>query len=70
MSESQAVRQFPMQGGPSIPWYLAEKIYNEAYKPLYGSAQSLETLARRHGFSWSEVEILYRDARKEGLLCS
>jgi len=47
-------KEFNMQDGPNIPWYVAEQIY-EMYSELYGSSQSLERLNERGGFTWDEV---------------
>ena len=55
-------RLFPMQNGPSIPWWLAEVIY-AGYSAWYGTNQSLERMAERHGFGWAEVEILWDKRR-------
>lgn len=45
-----------MQGFPrSIDWETAERIY-AIYSALYGTDQSLERLAERGGFGWSEVD--------------
>jgi len=60
-----AKRMFPMQGdgydkGPSIPWWLAERIY-KLHCDVYSNSQSLERLAERHGFGWSEVPVLCRE---------
>lgn len=52
-------RQFPMQHGPSIPWKLAEFIYAK-YREVFPSVdQSLERIAERGGFGWSEVELMF-----------
>ena len=67
LAERQAAlaeqRYFPMQDGPKIPWSLAETIY-KVYKDLFGNDQSLERLAERGGFGWSEVSIFYERHRK------
>ena len=59
-------RTFPMQRGPSIPWDLAEIIY-EVYSAMYGTSQSLERLAERGGFGWAEVELLWKQAQRRGI---
>jgi hypothetical protein len=61
---ADAQRWFPMQHGPSIPWKLAEAIY-AGYSAQYGTQQSLERLADRGGFSWGEVEVLYKDRHND-----
>lgn len=68
-------RTFPMQGGGEwamgpngcvyrlggqIPWGLAEVAYRN-YVKHYGSSQSLERLAERGGFGWSELLYLLTD---------
>lgn len=55
---SESTRMFPMQGGPDIPWWLAEVIY-AGYSTAHGTGQSLERLAERGGFGWSEVPIFW-----------
>lgn len=55
-------RWFPMQNGPAIPWKLAELLY-AGYSALYGTEQSLERLAERHGFGWSEIEHFWQRPR-------
>jgi len=58
IQEAMSTREFPMQGGPSIPWSLAEQIY-ERYAAKQGRSQSLERLAERGGFGWAEVEYIW-----------
>lgn len=48
-------KSFPMQGGPPIPWSLAELLY-VGYVALFGKDQTLERLAERGGFGWGEIE--------------
>lgn len=57
-------RLFPMQGGPWIAWDTAELIYC-AYSRLFGTQQTLERLAERGGFSWSEVELIFTKLREK-----
>jgi len=57
-------KPFPMQGGPSIPWDLAENIY-AAYAALFGTAQSIERMAQRGGFGWAEVETIGKDLKRK-----
>lgn len=60
-------RPFPIQGshGPqrkaacTIPWWLAEIAYAE-YARRFGTSQSLERLAERHGFGREELVALLR----------
>ena len=47
-----------MQNGPDIHWDTAEEIYKQ-YVKLFGNQQSLERIAERGGFGWSEVEFIY-----------
>ncbi len=54
---------FAMQHGPYIPWSLAELIY-EAYAAQYGTAQSIEKMHDRGGFSWREVEVIFSGLAK------
>lgn len=46
-----------MQGGPPIPWFVAEAIH----KHLYRHSQPLELMAQRGGFGWGEVEWMWSD---------
>lgn len=57
-------RQFPIQGYGSIPWHIAQKAYG-AYAAKYGTRQSLERLAERHGFGVGEMDELYPPWRDE-----
>jgi hypothetical protein len=50
--------RFPMQGGPTIDWQTAREIYAR-YSDVYGTSQSLERIAERGGFGWSEVEKIW-----------
>lgn len=65
-AENKALREdarpFPMQDGPPIPWSLAKIIY-AGYSALFGTNQSLERLAERGGFGWSEVSGIYNHPR-------
>lgn len=56
-------RMFQMQDGPVIPWSVAEKIY-VLYSGVYGTHQSLERLAERGGFGWSEIPLFGNDFKK------
>ena len=57
------VKEFPMQDGPNIPWWLAEIVY-KAYSRLFGNSQSLERLAERGGFGWAEVKVIFDEYKK------
>lgn len=57
-------RRFPIQaqdtyngGNVTVPWSHAEEAYKE-YSAQYGTSQSLERLAQRHGFGASEIVML------------
>jgi len=59
-----STRQFPIQrsnGYPVgfVPWAVAEQAY-EQYVRLGHGEQSLERLAERGGFGWSELTLLLR----------
>lgn len=59
------------EGKPPLPWLLAEAIYREMYVLLYGREQSLERIAERGGFSYSEIEYMagrLEDQEKNGKL--
>lgn len=56
-------RQFPMQGGPSIPWPLAELLY-AGYAAEHGTQQSLERLAQRGGFGWGEIAYMWENGKR------
>lgn len=62
IEEVMEEKMFPMQDGPNIPWSLAETIY-AGYSALYGTDQSLDRIAERHGFGWAEVAYLYKRER-------
>ena len=47
------LKPFPIQGGGSIPWWVAEVAYDFYHQNWPG--QSLETLAQRGGFGISEL---------------
>lgn len=68
LSAAPAPRMFPIQKATPIPWSLAERAYR-TYAEHYGRQQSLERLAERGGFGWSEFLHLYYDdttyAKKE-----
>jgi hypothetical protein len=66
-SKGPDMRPFPMGKGPQIPWFLAEAIYEEIYAAQNGREQSLETIAKRGGFSWAEVAFMWEDKRRIGL---
>ena len=56
--EEMAAKMFPIQSSGygkkhSIPWHLAEKAY-ETYKRIGYGSQTLEKLAERGGFGWTE----------------
>lgn len=54
--------RFPMLGGePAIPWALAERIYL-LYVKVNGSQQSLQRIASRGGFAWSEIDFMMKQA--------
>lgn len=54
------LRPFAMQGGPPIPWFLAEIIHRH----LYRFSQPLEVVHQRGGFGWAEVQHLARENSK------
>lgn len=53
--------------GPDIDWATAEKIY-KVYSCLYGKYQSLDRLAERGGFGWTEVNLFWK-RHKESRKC-
>jgi hypothetical protein len=54
-----AVGRMPRREPGWVPWAVAEAAY-EVYARRYGKDQSLEVLAQRGGFSWSELVGLIR----------
>ena len=56
--------RFPIQGGPSIPWSVAEIAYAE-YARRYGRSQSLQRLAERGGFYVNEMDEYHPRWREE-----
>ncbi len=57
-------RRFPMLDGPDIDWITAEEIY-VLYLSLYGNDQTLEKIAERGGFGWSETSHMVAEYRKK-----
>lgn len=52
-------KMFPMlDGGPPLPWAVAEALYTHMYDPLYGTRQSLERIAERGGFGYDEIRLM------------
>jgi hypothetical protein len=51
---------FPIQQGQPIPWHVAEIAYRH-YAKAYGTDQSMNRLAERGGFGWTEFLHLYFD---------
>ncbi len=47
-----------------VPWAVAKAAY-DVYSRLYGKDQSLERLAERGGFGWSELVWLLRGGHKK-----
>lgn len=67
-------KMFPIQGGPvsgtdryqppgQVPWSIAEEAY-KVYSGKYGTEQSLERIAERGGFGWSELVWLLQGGKK------
>lgn len=56
--------KFPMLDGPSIDWQTAEEIYI-VYCALYGTSQSLERIAERGGFGWTEIPLFYKKLKEK-----
>lgn len=52
-------RLFPIQGGGFVRWTDAERAY-DYYARRYGRSQSLERLAERGGFGWTEYQCFRR----------
>lgn len=50
--------------GGKIPWELAEAIHKHLYEALYPNTQTLERLAERGGFAWSEVRYMASELLK------
>lgn len=53
-------KRFPMIDGPDIDLETAEKIY-KVYSCLFSKSQSLQEIAKRGGFRWSEVRTIWRE---------
>jgi hypothetical protein len=62
-----AERECNMQGGPPIPWYLAEAIH-KLYVECFGNIQSLERINERGGFGYDEIKHL-AERRQKNLKC-
>ncbi len=54
-----AANTFPMLDGPSISRERAEEVYR-LYSCLFGSQQSLSTIASRGGFGHEEISYIER----------
>jgi len=50
----------------AIPWAIADKAW-AAYAQRYGTNQSVERIAERHGFGWSEMDTLLPGWREMAL---
>jgi xanthine/CO dehydrogenase XdhC/CoxF family maturation factor len=64
VQKQSEARRFPLLGGGSIPWEVAEIAYR-AYAKRYGTDQSLERLAERGGLAKSELDVLHPSWREE-----
>lgn len=53
-------KTFPMQWGPPITMRTAKIIY-AIYSDLFGASQSLEQIAERGGFGWTEVQTITKE---------
>jgi hypothetical protein len=62
-------KAFPMIDGPPIEWEEAEKIY-KIYYCLFGNIQSLEEIAKRGGFRYSEVEYMKKEYENKKCSCN
>lgn len=51
-----------------VPWGVAEEAY-KVYSRRYGTSQSLEHLADRGGFGWSELVMLLQDRDDDAYEC-
>ncbi len=58
----RSVGRMPRRKAGWVPWAVAEAAY-AVYSRRYGKDQSLEILAARGGFSWSELVGLIRGDR-------
>jgi hypothetical protein len=70
-ADASGSRRFPMLEGMSVDWQTAREIYR-LYSCLYGTDQSLERLAERGGFGWSEVSLFIKKhqlAKARGMCC-
>lgn len=61
---SKTDKPFPIQAVDTytgtkvtVPWHHAEEAYKE-YAACYGTSQSLERMAERHGFGAAEIVML------------
>lgn len=59
-----AEKMMPMLDGPPIPWATAELVY-QGYALLYGTSQSIDRIAERGGFSWTEVGGIFELVRRK-----
>lgn len=75
MPRRRTEKMFPIQGEHdwrnnidrpygAVPWAVAEIAY-KTYVEWYGSNQSLETLASRGGFGWTELVSLLKQDKQQ-----
>lgn len=60
----QVDRNYDRPGPIAIPWSVAEMAWG-MYAQKYGTQQSVERMAQRGGFAWSEMDDLYPEWRTE-----
>jgi hypothetical protein len=60
----QVDRNYPRPGPITAPWSVAEKAW-AVYAGKHGTQQSVERLAQRGGFAWSEMDFFYPAWREE-----
>lgn len=56
--DQERARRFPIQGGPCVPWSVAEVAYATYY--AHHKSQTLERLAERGGFGIQEFACLHQ----------
>ena len=58
-------RLFPMlEGASPLPWPIAKAVWRHLYVEIGHGDQSLERIAERDGFAYSEIEYMAKQLEK------
>jgi len=61
---TQDEKRFPMLNSPSVPWSWGVQFY-ALYASVFGTHQDIDTIARRGGLGWSEIELCCKKYERE-----